>query len=217
MAVYEKGNRTKQRLITAMYDKLKTHEAPQITVREFTKEIGLSPSALYRHFESLEYLIILGVIRFYIGYMMEYGQLMDYNKNPLESYIKGWKLFNKYAFERPDLYYRLLLGQYNRSFSDALDEYLELFPLTGLESDSAYFYTLLFTNDFRERDLLMLKRAVNCGLLSFDDAVYYSKSNTLIVKGMLENYIGCDLAARRQGEIECNQLLLRNLEKVLRN
>lgn len=71
------------------------------------------------------------------------------------------------------------------------------------------------TNDFRARDLLMLKRAVNYGLLSFDDAVYYSKSNTLIVKGMLENCKGLDLAARKRGELECNQLLLKNLEKVL--
>ncbi len=214
MAVYEKGYETKRRLIMSMYNKLKVQDASQITVRELAKENHCSPAALYRHFESLEYLIILGSIRFFIDYMAEYGQLMDSDSNLMDSYIKGWQLFNKYAFERPDLYYRLFWGQYNTMFSDALEEYFELFPVTGSELYPAYFYTLLFTDDFRERDFLILRRAVNYNMLSDEDAVYFSKSNTLIVKGMLEMYMGRDLEERRQGEQECNQLLLKNLEKV---
>ena len=198
----------------AMYEKLKTQEASEITVREFAGENGCSPAALYRHFENLEHLIILGAVRFFIDYMTEYGKLMDSSSDPLESYIRGWQLFNKYAFERPDLYYRLLWGQYNTTFSEALEEYFELFPMTGSEQDPAYFYTMMFTNDIMERDLLMLRRAVNEDMLSYDDAVYYSKSNTLIVKGMLELYMDRDLEERKQGEQECNQLLRKNFEKV---
>lgn len=214
MAIYEKGTETKQRLIMSMYNKLKLQDASEITVRELAKENKCSPAALYRHFVSLEYLIILGAMKFFIRYMAEYGQLMDSNSDLLDSYIKGWQLFNKYAFERPDLYYRLFWGQYNTMFSDALEEYFELFPVTGSEQYPAYFYTLLFTEDIRERDFLMLRRAVNYNLLSYEDAVYFSKSNTLIVKGMLELYMDCELKDRRQGEQECNQLLLKNLEKV---
>ena len=214
MAGYEKGYETKRRLIMSMYNKLKVQDASEITVREIAKENQCSPAALYRHFESLEYLIILGSMRFFIDYMVEYGHLMDSNNNLMDSYIKGWKLFNKYAFERPDLYYRLLWGQYNAMFSDALVEYFELFPVSGSERYPAYFYTLLFTEDIIERDFLMLRRAVNYNLLSYEDAVYFSKSNTLIVKGMLEMYMGRDLESRRQGEQECNELLLKNLEKV---
>lgn len=214
MAVYEKGNETKRRLITSMHKKLQVQEASKITVRELAKDAGCSPAALYRHFESLEYLIILGTMRFFTEYMVEYGQLMDSDSNLMELYIKGWHLFNKYAFERPDLYYRLLWGSYNTMFSDALEEYFELFPVTGSERYPAYFYILMFTENIRERDFLMLKRAVNHNLLSYEDAVYFSKSNTLIVKGMLELYMGCDLESRKQGEAECNQLLRKNLEKV---
>lgn len=214
MAAYEKGNETKRRLIMSMYNKLKVQDASEITVRELAKENKCSPAALYRHFESLEYLIILGSIRFFIDYMAEYGHLMDSNNNLMDSYIKGWELFNRYAFERPDLYYRLFWGQYNTMFSDALEEYLELFPVTGSERYPAYFYTLLFTDDVRERDFLILRRAVNYNLLSDEDAVYFSKSNTLIVRGMLEMYMARDLEDRRKGEQECNQLLLKNLEKV---
>lgn len=214
MAVYDKGNETKRRLIMSMYNKLKVKDASQITVREIAKENNCSPAALYRHFESLEYLIILGSIRFFTDYMKEYGHLMDSDDNLLDVYIKGWQLFNKYAFERPDLYYRLFWGQYNSMFSNALEEYFELFVIAGSEQYPAYFYTLLFTEDITERDFFMLKRAVNHNLLSYDDAVYFSKSNTLLVKGMLEMYMGQDLESRRQGEQECNGLISKNMEKV---
>lgn len=214
MAVYEKGNETKRRLIMSMYNNLKVKDASEITVREIAKENHCSPAALYRHFENLEYLIILGSIRFFTDYMTEYGHLMDSNNHLMDAYIKGWQLFNKYAFERPDLYYRLFWGQYNAMFSNALEEYFELFVIAGSEQYPAYFYTLLFTEDITERDFLMLRRAVNHNLLSYDDAVYFSKSNPLLVKGMLEMYMGRDLESRRQGEQECNELLLKNLEKV---
>lgn len=214
MAVYEKGYETKRRLIMSMYNKLKVQDASEITVRELAKENNCSPAALYRHFESLEYLIIIGSIRFFIDYMVEYGRLMDSGNNLMESYIKGWQLFNKYAFERPDLYYRLFWGQYHTMFSDALEEYFELFPVTGSELYPAYFYTLLFTDDVIKRDFLILRRAVNYNMLSDEDAAYFSKTNTFIVKGMLEMYMGRDLEKRRQGERECNELLLKNVEKV---
>ena len=214
MAAYEKGNETKRRLIMSMYNKLKVQDASAITVRGLAKETGCSPAALYRHFESFEYLIVLGAVKFFIDYMTEYGQLMDSESDRMEFYIKGWELFNRYAFERPDLYYRLLWGSYNKRFSDALEEYFELFPITGSERHPAYFYILLFTENIQERDLLMLKRAVDHNLLSYDDAVYFSISNTLIVKGMLETYMDRDLESRKRGEQECNRLLLKNLEKV---
>ncbi len=214
MAVYEKGNETKRRLIVSMYHNLKVKNASEITVREFAKENHCSPAALYRHFENLEYLIILGAVRFFIDYMTEYGQLMDSGGDLMESYVEGWKLFNRYAFERPDLYYRLFWGQYNAVFSDALEEYFDLFPVSGSERYPAYFYTLLFTDNIRERDFLMLRRAANYNLLSDEDADYYSRSNTLIVKGMLEMYMDCDLEERRQGEQTCNWMIMKNLERV---
>lgn len=215
MAVYEKGIETKKRLIQSMYNKLKEKDASEITVREIAKENHCSPAALYKHFDSLEYLIILGSIQFFMDYMGEYGHLMDSEGNLLESYLKGWKLFNRYAFERPDLYYRLIWGQYNTKLSDAIQEYCELFAVSGSERYPAYFYTLLFMDDIIERDFLMLRRAVNYNLLTYDDADYYSKSNVLIVKGMLEMYMGKELSERKKGAEECDRLLEINLQRIL--
>jgi len=223
MAVYEKGNETKRRLILSMFAHLKVKDVSEITVRELAAEENLSPAALYRHFESFEYLVFLGALKFFMRYMDEYFFLLQtYSEDIMKSYIKGWQLYNKYAFGRPDLFYRLFWGQHNVMFSDALDEYFELFPntgterfpMTGTEPYPDFYYTLLFTQDIRKRDFLMLKQAVKLGILTDDDAEYFSRSNTLMVKGMLEMYMSRNLEERRRGETECNELLVKNLERV---
>ena len=214
MAVYEKGIETKRNLILTTYRLLQNMDASKITVRAVAKEVGCSPAALYRHFDNIEYLIVLASIRFFENYMIEYGVLMDQEPDLLKQYVDGWRLFNRYAFERPDLYYRLMWGQYNSDFSDALSEYIELFPFSASSSSPDYFYTMIFNSDIMERDFLLLRRAVNQGLLTDVDANYFSKTNPLIVKGMLERYMNKDLAERKRGERECNGLLLKNLERI---
>lgn len=216
MAVYEKGIETKKNLILTTYRMLQNMDASKITVRAVAKEAGCSPAALYRHFDNIEYLIVLASIRFFENYMIEYGVLMDQEPNLLKQYVDGWRLFNRYAFERPDLYYRLMWGQYNSDFSDALSDYIELFPFSASSNSPDYYYTMIFNSDIMERDFLLLRRAVNQGLLTDIDARYYSKTNPLIVKGMLEMYMNRDLAERKRGEQECNGLLLKNLERIYR-
>lgn len=214
MAVYEKGIETRRNLVLATYHMLQEMDASKITVRALAKEVGCSPAALYRHFENIEYLIVLASIRFFETYLIEYGVLMDSEPNLLKQYVDGWKLFNRYAFERPDLYYRLMWGQYNAAFSEALNEYIELFPIAASNSSPDYFYTMIFDDDIMERDFLILRRAVNHDLISEENARYFSKSNPLLVKGMLEMYMDKDLAERKRGEQECNSLLLKNMERV---
>ena len=214
MATYTKGNETKKRLIQAMYNTLKETNASEVTVRKFAKENNCAPPTIYRHFQNMEHLIILGSITFFMEYMVEYGQTMDDNDNLMGSYIKGWKLFTKHAFERLDLYYRFFWGKYNELFPSVLQEYFKMFPVVGSELHPAYFFTLMFTKNIIERDFLLLRRAANYGLISNEDAVYFSKSNTFIVKGMLEIYMNSNLAERKKGMEECNQLLLKNIERA---
>lgn len=216
MAVYEKGIETRRNLVLATYRMLQEMDASKITVRSLAKEVGCSPAALYRHFENIEYLIVVASIRFFEKYMIEYGVLMDTEPNLLKQYVDGWKLFNRYAFERPDLYYRLIWGQYNESLADALTDYMELFPFTASTTSPDYFYTMIFDNDIMERDFLILRRAVNQGLLSEENANYFSKSNPLLVKGMIEMCMHKDLAERKRCEQDCNALLLKNMERIYR-
>lgn len=216
MAGYNKGNETKKRFIMLMYKKLCEQDASTLTVRDLAHQNGCSAAALYRHFESLEYLIVTASVRFLDEYMKEYAKLLDADENLLSIYIEGWELFNRYAFDRPDVYYRLFWGKDNCVFGNAVQEYFELFPFTGSEKYTAHYYTLLFNENMQERDFLMLRRVENMGLLAGDDAAYYSKSNTLLVKGMLSECMNKTKEERKKAELECNKLIKRNMRDVLK-
>lgn len=217
MAVYAKGMETKKRFILSTYHNLLVKDSSEISVRKLAEENGCSVAALYKHFESLDYLIAVASIRFLDEYMVEYGKLMDMEKDPLTIYIEGWELFNHYAFQRPDIYYRLFWGDGNSVFENAFQDYFELFPVTGSEKYTAYYYTLLFDEDMRNRDFVVLRRIANQNLIGEEDAIYYSWTNTLIVKGMLASAMKEDEAKRKELEETCNKLIRRNMRQVIEN
>ena len=219
MATYENGIDTKKRLITAAYSRLIDNEVSAITVREITKECGCSPAALYRHFDGIEHLLIIASIKVYEAYLIEYSRLIKRIEEPIEQYLEGWKLFNQYAFARPDIYYRLIWGgeQYNLEYSSGFAEYMQLFPLDRRISAQAMFYTLLFNENIDSVDYLVLQRAVNQGKMTDEDARYYSKSNPLLAKGMLESVLNKCEEDRRKAKLECDGLIMKNMERVYRS
>ena len=214
MAVYSKGNETKKRFVMLTYHKLCEKKASEITVRDLARENGCSAAALYRHFESLEYLIAVASVRFLDEYMRQYASLLDSDRDLLEIYIEGWELFNQYAFARPDIYYRLFWGTDNGVFGAAFQDYFELFPFKGSEKYTAYYYTLLFNENMQERDFIVLRRLENARRISSEDALFCSYTNPLIVKGLIMTAMDLDPKGRKEQEQLCNRLIRQN---TLRN
>ncbi|MGL6201919.1 MAG: TetR/AcrR family transcriptional regulator [Lachnospiraceae bacterium] len=214
MAVYTKGYETKRKFVTLAYEKLLEKNVSEVTVRELASEKGYSAPAIYKHFESLEYLIVIASVKFLDEYMCEYGKLLDSDQDLRKIYIDGWRLFNKYTFARPDIYYRLFWGQYNMNYTDAVQEYYELFPFSGSKKYPAYYYLTQYNNDIYQRDFLVLRRIANQGLMSEDDAEFLSRSNPLIVKGMLLESMDQKPEERKKLEKECNLLIEKNFARI---
>ena len=213
MAVYAKGYDTKRKFVTLAYEKLQEKNISEVTVRELASGKGYTAPAIYKHFESLEYLLIVASVKFLDEYMYRYGKLLDNDEYMLKTYIEGWELFNRYAFERPDIYYRLFWGQYNKAFTDAMQEYYELFPFAGSKKYPVYYYLILYNDDIHMRDFMVLRRISNQGLLTEADAEFLSKTNPLIVKGLLLESIEQSPARRKETEAECNRLIRENLAR----
>ncbi|HBB60499.1 MAG TPA: hypothetical protein DCZ61_01740 [Lachnospiraceae bacterium] len=213
-SVYTKGDETKRNLILHTYKKLYENDASSITVREITKEAGISAAALYRHFDSLEYLIAVASVRFLDEYMKKYAVLLDCDKNFLDIYLEGWELFNHYAFERPDIYYRLFWGIENNVFGAAFQDYFELFPFSGSEKHTAHYYILLFNENMRERDRMTLRKLVNDHIITDDEADFFSYTNTLIVEGLLHSAMKEKEEKRGSLEKLCNSLIRKNMARV---
>lgn len=214
MRVYSKGFETKRLMVLITYNKLKNQKASTLTVRDLAKEGGFSSAAMYRYFDSLEELISVASVKFLEEYMTDYGKIMDNEHSFLETYIEGWRLFNRHAFSRPDIYYGLFWGKYHDDFGNAMGDYYELFPFMGSEKYPAYFYTLFFNDNMYERDFQMLRRVCNANLMSEEDALYLSRSNPLIVKGILSENLDSDEGQCRKAEKECNKLLDQNMERI---
>lgn len=216
MAVYVKGMETKRELVMLTYEKLCKQDASTINIRDIAQEKGCSAAAIYRHFENLDYLIVVASVRFMHEYMSQYARLMDSHKTFVEIYVESWEILNKYAFERPDIYYRLFWGNNNQFYGDAIQDYLELFPFEVPEKNIAYFYTLIFNENMQERDMQMLRRAANYHQMTLEDADYFSQTNTLIVRGLLEDAMKMKKEQRKEAEQLCNRLIRKNMEKVLK-
>ncbi len=215
MAVYNKGIETKKKFIELTYAKLCEKEASELTVRDLAKENGCSAAALYRYFDGLEYLITVASVRFLDEYMQRYAELLDSDQDFREIYIRGWELFDSYAFQRPDIYHRLFWGTENSIFSAAFQDYFELYPFKGSEKYTAHYYTLLFNENIQERDFMVLRRMENMKLLKDEDARFFSYTNPLIARGLVEEAITAGKEERHELERLCNQLIRKNMERIM--
>ena len=214
MGNYNKGIETKQKFIMLAHKKLQEQSVTDLTVRDLSKECGYSPAALYRHFGSLEDLIAVSSVRFLETYIADYTMLVDENDNFLTIYLKGWTLFNHHAFERPDIYYGLFWGDYNGKFANAIVEYYELFPFPESRKAPSFIRRLFYNSNIYQRDYQILKEASNAGLISESDARFLSRTNPLIVKGILGESIGQNKEQRNQLEKECTNLIVENLARI---
>ena len=214
MAVYSNGIETKKQLILQTYKELQKKDASELRVRSIAQKSGCTASTLYGHFDSLEYLITVASVHFLSTYMKEYSDLLSSGKLEKQTYFTGWELFDKHAFNRPDIFYRLFWGQYQNEFENAIQEYFELFPFPGPEEHTAQFYLIFFSSSLQERDFLLLRSLANQKLLTYDDAVYLSDINNLISKSLILEAIGKDQATRRNMEKKCNELIISSYKRA---
>lgn len=208
MAVYNNGIETKRHLVTLAYSQLKEKDVSEIRIRDIAAKSGCSPAAIYRHFESLEYLIVVASIGFLDNYLREYAELLDQGRSLEKVYLESWGLFNKYAFARPDVYYGLFWGPYNKEFEQAAREYCELFPVAGPDGPfAAQFDVQRISGDMEKRDLIMLNTMADLNLIRPGAVQFLGKTNSLIVSGMLMKCLNSESPDCDALRDECNQLL----------
>lgn len=181
----ETTDNTKRIFIETAYNMILEVGAENVNVRELSQRAGFSRAALYKHFESLEYVLVLASIRFLNDYVKEIKDITLSTEDPLKINIDAWKCFNQYAFANPQVFLNLFWGNYNHRLEEALQEYFELYPLGASISAVAMLCCPLFVGNIEERDYMWMRRAAAEGMIHYDDAAYISRVNCLIVKGML--------------------------------
>lgn len=215
MAVYRNGIETKRKLVSEMYSDLHVKNASEIKIRDIAEKCDCSPAGVYRHFENLEYLIMVSSVMFLFDYEIEYRELLEREDDPFEIIIKSWHIFNKHCFDRPDIFYRLFWGPHHEMFEQAVRECEGLFPIEGPARNHEIFFLTLYSGDVAERDYNVLRAATKLKLISDDDARFLCDSNALILKGSLVGELEGDFESRKKAERDCNWLIERNYQNVL--
>ena len=200
---------TKQKFVDVTYHMIQERGLENLKIRDIAKRVGCTAAALYKHFDTMDYLTMLASIRFLDDYMADLIGITESPCNSIELDIAAWKAFNRYAFLNPPVFLHLFWGPQSHFFEDAVTEYFQLFPAQPGEQRIAYFYTAVFTGSIQERDFIWLRRAASEGLLKYDDAVYISRVNNYTVFGMLtehkEDYTKPEIA--ECAAKECDELI----------
>ena len=207
----------KERLVEAVYDMIVEVGAENIRVRDLSRRVGCSVSALYKHFDSLDYLLGLASLRFLQPYIEELRENLQRMENVIQGEIDAWKLFNKYAFQYPYLFLTLFWSNREDFMESVLQEYFEMYPLAGKGEEPALFYSSIFSGSIEERDFIWFRRAAAEGWLRYDDARYVSQVNCLIARGMLHQHLYDyrDPAVYESAVARCNDLIEKNIRMYL--
>lgn len=213
----EKRGVLKEKLVEAVYDMILEVGAENIRVRDLSKRVGCSVSALYKHFDSLDYLLGLASLRFLQPYIEELRENLMRNDHIIQAEINAWKLFNKYAFRYPYLFLTLFWSNREDFMESVLQEYFEMYPLSVKGNDTALFYTSIFSGSIEERDYVWFRRAAAEGCLRYDDARYVSQVNCLIARGLLHKHVYDyrDPVIYEKAVAQCNDLIEKNIKMYL--
>lgn len=184
-----------------------------IRVRDLAKRVGVTTGALYKHFDDVDYLIVLASLRELDQYVNDLNNIHKTGLNDIEKDIAAWKSFINYAFQNPPVYLNLFWGKYNDMLDQALQDYFSIYPLESPNRAIAMSCVPIYTGNLEARDYIWMRRAANEGYIRYEDAAYLSRTCTLLVKGMLQEnvntYRNKELTQNRI--LECQKIVEKNI------
>ena len=221
-SVQDKGDgvlSTKQKFVIETYELLAEKGYENLRVRDIANRVGCTAAALYKHFDSVDHLVMLASVRFLDAYAEELMAITRYSPDPLTLDLQAWRCFINHAFENPPIYTRLFWENVTGfSLGDIMAEYTLLFDRSFDRTNDivyGYYYTAMFEDSMQKRDYIWLRKAAGEGLMTLEDALYVSKINDCIAHASLASH----LHDYKQPDIraaaieECRSLIERNIEE----
>lgn len=178
----------KYEYVEAAYQMILEEGMSNVSIRKLAKRIGCSSAVLYKHFDNLEYLLVLASIRFLDTYIRKFVHYKDKrDEDPLEYNLILWKVFIEEAFRNPEPYKVLFCGKYSDYFAEAVNELYRLDPsMKDFFAKDALSTLIMMGGDLTERDFTLLRLAVKDGRLTYEEAELLSTVNVMVFRGYLD-------------------------------
>ena len=207
----------KKKYIEAACELLEREGLAGVSTRKVADELGCTSAALYRHFPDIDKLIAVASIRFLRDYIEDARQLSQVDLNPLELNLQLWECLAFYSFRNADVFENLFFGDpTGRLYSEAVTEYFTQYPedLMGLKD---FMFDLFMNSTIAERNLILLERAEEKGMITPESSQYLSKVDSLLYRGTLASLRGRDLDEddHRKATREFMQLIIKGYTQQL--
>lgn len=174
--------------IDKAFEIINTEGAESLSIRRIAKAFGCSSTSLYHYFKNLDELIYFS----YLVYLDEY--LKDLNshesewKDIWEIHIGIWECYCRTAFRHPKAFNAIFFSETGRKLPEAIREYYAMFP-ERLNIVSPYLQVMLKSADLLERDMVMVQRCVDSGVLPPENASKLNHHVCFLYKGYLKDIL----------------------------
>lgn len=182
-------------LLNTTFELLKEMPPSDLTARKIAAKSDCTPTVIYKHFNSLDHLVMVASVRFLEQYIEEVQSILTSNDDGFVGLRTMWLCFASKAFRNPEIFLMMFWGIDSDQLGDVIFEYYELFPeaLHGLDG---LFTTVFFNNDLHERDFIMVRRAAVAGAFDIKDTAMISDMECVMFYGCISELSSLPLEQR---------------------
>lgn len=185
-------NRTdpRRKYILAAAQLIKEQGEENVSARKIAAVLGTAPSAIYRHFQTLEELMAYAAINYRYETYAEMDRIAGDASTAFEMYEKTEREFARFAFARPRLLDCMVFGAYSMNMAELMENYRSIFP-EAVDENRLYTAAVLNGEDFESGNLRLLRMCREDGSLHVDEEQLPALNGVLVhmFKGFLKTVL----------------------------
>ena len=183
--------RSKKADLIKTASKLLEEASPQdLSIRAIASAAGCTTGAVYRHFDSVDHLILVASVKFLENYIADLNDLLLKDDEPLLQHIEMWRSFGKQAFAHVDAFEMMFWNVSEDALNDAIFTYYQEFPESWRKL-SGFQVMVFFSSSIQERNILTLNRCMSEYKLSSSVVEMVSDMEIWSFHGLLMEYRNC--------------------------
>ncbi len=184
--------------IDKAFEIINTEGVEALSIRRIAKEFGCSSTSLYHYFKNLDELIYFSYLVYFNEYLNDLNAHESEWKDIWEMHIGIWECYCRTAFKHPKVFDVIFFSEMSRTLPESIREYYAMFP-ERINIVSPYLQVMLKSTDILERDMVMVKRCVDAGVLPPENAARLNHHVCFLYKGYLKDILDYGI---KESEIE---------------
>lgn len=185
-----------------------------VTIRKVGERSGYNSATMYHYFKNLDVLLIYSSISYLKDYISELHVQLKPIAGPKERYIAVYRVFNKYAFKNPDIYFKMFYGSYSKRLPEIIKDYYEIFPEELGEQKDREISQMLREGDMLQREYALTEPLAKANSLSKSDVDFIIHTivrvhATYLYQAMKDP--SCDIDAHSEKFLRFMEIFLSNI------